>query len=224
MIDPITKHGEYGRVMMEAIFSFFLGFSGWKAYLAVFIALMACGLGLPLPEDVTLFGAGLLAYHGKADVHGMVALSMFAVILGDSFIFWIGARWGSRIRHWGPFRTLLTEERYQFAKQRLQEKGNRVIFSGRFMPGLRAPIFFTAGTLQLPYSVFIFYDGLAAIISVPLIVYSIWYFGDQVDRVIEIIQNVEYGIAAVIVSIVIFIAIKFYWNKAKLKRNLVEKV
>lgn len=202
---------------MEAVFNFFLGFSGWKAYAAVFIALMACGLGLPLPEDITLFGAGVLAYYGKADVHWMVLLSMFSVLLGDSFIFYVGNRWGSKLRKRSPFNKVLSEERYQAAKEKFRLKGNRVIFAGRFMPGLRAPIFFTAGTLHLPYRVFLFYDGFAALISVPAIIYSIWYFGDQIDYVIGVIKRIEHGIVAVILLAVLVGVIKYYMNKSKLE-------
>ncbi len=199
--------------MMQSVFDFFLGFSDWKAYAAVFIALMACGLGLPLPEDITLFGAGVLSYYGKADVHWMVALSMFAVLLGDSFIFYIGSRWGSKLRMRSPFNRILSEERYQAAKARFRVKGNRVIFAGRFMPGLRAPIFFTAGTLHLPYRVFLFYDGFAALISVPAIIYSIWYFGEYMDRVIRIIKNIEYGIVGLILLVGLVVVVKYYKKK-----------
>ncbi len=205
--------------MMDWLFDFFLSFDGWTAYAAVFIALMACGLGLPLPEDVTLFGAGVLAYYGKADVHTMVILSLFAVMLGDSFIFIIGHKWGARLRKRAPFNRFLTEDRYQYAKERFRVKGNRVIFAGRFMPGLRAPIFFTAGTLHLPYRIFAFYNGLAALISVPAIVYSIWYFGDHIDRVIGIIKNIEHGIIGVILLAVAIFVVKHQMNKTK-EKNL----
>ena len=40
----------------------------------------------------------------------------------------------------------------------------------RFMPGLRAPIYFTAGTVGVKFHTFLFYDGLAALVSVPAIV------------------------------------------------------
>src|ERR1700722_20313077 len=36
---------------------------------AVFIALMICGAGLPLPEDITLVAGGVIAGLGSANVH-----------------------------------------------------------------------------------------------------------------------------------------------------------
>ena len=46
-----------------------------------------------------------------------------------------------------------------------------VLFVGRFLPGLRAPIFFTAGSTRVRYWKFFFFDGLAALISVPFFVW-----------------------------------------------------
>lgn len=200
--------------MADQIMNALLVFSGPLAYALIFGALMACGLGLPLPEDITLFAAGLLAFYGSANVHGMVALSMVGVLLGDSIVYFLGHRYGESIRKRGPFKRLLPDERFAGLKERFRQKGNKVIFAGRFMPGLRAPIFFTAGTLHLPYRVFIFYDGLAALLSVPAIVYSVWYFGEHVDKVIKIVKKVQFGIVGVILTIV-FVLVLRAWLKRK---------
>src|SRR5574337_450395 len=58
-----------------------------NGYVAVFIALMICGAGLPLPEDITLVAGGVIAGLGYANVHAMFALAMFGVLLGDCAIF-----------------------------------------------------------------------------------------------------------------------------------------
>lgn len=38
-------------------------------YLAVFVMLLLCGFGLPIPEDITLVAGGIIAGLGYADVH-----------------------------------------------------------------------------------------------------------------------------------------------------------
>lgn len=54
---------------------------------------------------------------------------------------------------------------------------NWVLFVARFLPGLRSPIFLTAGmTRRIPFWRFLLLDGLAALISVPVWVY-LGYFG-----------------------------------------------
>ena len=36
-------------------------------YTAPFVVLLLCGVGLPLPEEVTLLGAGILLYRGEVE-------------------------------------------------------------------------------------------------------------------------------------------------------------
>jgi membrane protein DedA with SNARE-associated domain len=90
-----------------------------------------------------------------------------------------------------------------------------VIFAARFMPGLRTPVFFTSGTLHLPLRVFLFYDGLAALISVPTIVYATYFFGNHVDRVVRWVKRIQFGVIGTIVVIVAVLMLKAYWGRRK---------
>jgi membrane protein DedA with SNARE-associated domain len=97
-----------------------------------------------------------------------------------------------------------------------------MIFAARFMPGLRAPIFFSAGTLHLSPKVFWFYDGMAALISVPLIIGAVYYFGDYMDKVVRVVQGVEHGILFVIVVVVLLVFGKWYFTHRRLKRSEIQ--
>lgn len=206
--------------MSQNLLNYALNFSGPLAYLVVFLALLACGLGLPLPEDITLFAAGLLAYYKSANVHMMVVVGMIGVMLGDSLVFMLGHKYGEKVRKRWPLRKILPDERFLEVKTRFKRKGNKVIFAARFMPGLRAPIFFTAGSLHLPFRIFFFYDGLAALLSVPAIVYSVWYFGEHVDYVVRVIKRVQFGIVGVIAVVASLIAIRYYLKWRQSQREL----
>lgn len=94
-------------------------------------------------------------------------------------------------------------------------RGNKLIFAARFMPGLRAPIFFSAGTLHLPYRVFLFYDGLAALLSVPAIIGAVYYFGDHLEQVVRYIQTAQHGILGVIIVMILLMAAKWFISHRK---------
>jgi membrane protein DedA with SNARE-associated domain len=148
-----------------------------NGYVAVFIALMICGAGLPLPEDVTLVAGGVIAGLGYANVHAMFALAMFGVLLGDSAIFLLGHHYGARIMQWRFVARILTPSRYEKVQHKFARYGNRVLFFGRFLPGMRTTIYLTAGmTHRVSYARFLLLDTLAALISVPIWVY-LGYFG-----------------------------------------------
>ncbi|MDQ6646685.1 MAG: DedA family protein [Pseudomonadota bacterium] len=148
-----------------------------NGYVAVFIALMICGAGLPLPEDVTLIAGGVIAGLGYANVHAMFALAMFGVLLGDSAIFLLGHHYGARIMQWRFVARILTPARYAKVQEKFARYGNRMLFFARFLPGMRTTIYLTAGmTHRVSFARFLLLDTLAALISVPIWVY-LGYFG-----------------------------------------------
>jgi membrane protein DedA with SNARE-associated domain len=184
-------------------------------YVAIFAALLLCGLGLPLPEDIILIAGGILAYYGVCDVWTMIAVGLLGVMIGDGFVFWLGHHYGKKLLHRWPFRIFLDESKIKIIRERLQNHGGKLLFSARFMPGVRSTVFFSTGMLHIPFRKLLIYDGLAALISVPAIVYSIFYFGDFLEKVIRFIKKVEGGIVGVIALLILFFILKHYYRKRK---------
>ena len=203
---------------MDTLVDFLLNFHGPTPYMLIFGILMLCGLGFPMPEDIVLFAAGVLSYYGLSDVYMMIVVSMVGVLGGDSIIFFLGSKYGRKLTKKRFFSRILTEERLIEVQKRFHEKGTRLIFAARFMPGLRAPIFFSAGTLHVPFRTFLLYDGTAALLSVPAIVGLVYYWGDDLDWIMRTIQRAEYGIILVILAVIAAIAGKWYLNRRKLQR------
>lgn len=189
--------------------------TGPLPYVVVFVLLLACGLGLPMPEDIVLFVAGLLSYYGSANVWVMIAVCFSGVLIGDGFVFFIGARYGRKVTKFSMVKRILPPRRLRLVRKKLHQSGSRVIFAARFMPGLRTPIFFSAGTLHLPFRTFLFFDGFAALISVPTIIYAIYHFGSHVDRAIRVIKRLQFGVVGTIVVIALIWIVKSWWAHKK---------
>jgi len=168
-------------------------------YLAVFAMLLVCGLGVPVPEDVTLVTGGVIAGLGYANVDTMVAVGMAGVLLGDGMVFTLGRFQGQRVMGLPGFRKVLTPERFAKAQEAFERWGRWVMFVARFLPGLRTPVFFTAGTTRrVSFPTWLLMDGLAALISVPVWVY-VGYLGAQNwDWMFRMIHRFQYGILALL--------------------------
>ena len=139
------------------LMEYLLGFTGNFAYLVIFFFLLACGLGLPIPEDILLIAAGVLAYYEVIDLTLAIAVCLVGVVVGDITVYFLGAKYGRKLTNRAFFSSVLPPHRLDRVKMKLHKYGNKLIFSARFMPGLRAPIFFTAGTLHLPFRIFLFW-------------------------------------------------------------------
>jgi membrane protein DedA with SNARE-associated domain len=171
-----------------------LGAYAWLAGI-----LLLCGLGLPIPEDISLIAAGYFSWLGVLNVHKAFLVCFAAVVLGDSSAFLMGRFFGRRVLASALTRRYFTPRRQLRVRAYFRKFGSKVVLVGRFTPGLRFTIFFTAGTLHLRSSVFLIYDFSAAAFSVPVLVYSAWFFGGQIDSVISFARRTEHGILAALV-------------------------
>jgi membrane protein DedA with SNARE-associated domain len=158
--------------------------------------LILCGLGLPIPEDISLICAGYLAHLAVVDIHTVFILCFSAVLLGDSLAFGMGWWFGQAILRWKSTQRYFTPRKQRRVRAYFRKFGSKVIFIARFLPGLRFSIFFSAGMLRVKPTVFVIYDTLAAVVSVPALVYLAYYFGDHIDHVIAWSRRSEYGILA----------------------------
>jgi membrane protein DedA with SNARE-associated domain len=187
-----------------------LGYLTSHVYAKLVGILLLCGLGLPIPEDISLISAGYLAHLGTVDLHAVFLVCFAAVLAGDSMAFAMGRLFGTRLlatrfghRYFSPRRQLRV--RAYFRKY-----GSKVVFIARFLPGLRFSIFLSAGMLHVRPIVFIVFDAMAALLSVPTLVYLAWFFGDNIDHVIKWAKRSEYGILVLVGIAVLFIGLKLY--------------
>src|SRR5438045_637371 len=117
---------------MDFLVDFLLNFYGPVHYLIIFGVLLLCGFGLPVPEDITLIVAGVISYYGLTNVHLMVLIAFFGVMIGDSTIFFLGSKYGNKLTKTGPFSRVLTPDRLAAVKKRFKKRGNKILFADRF--------------------------------------------------------------------------------------------
>jgi membrane protein DedA with SNARE-associated domain len=170
--------------------------------------LLLCGLGLPVPEDLSLISAGYLAHLGIVNVHTVFLVCFAAVLGGDCLAFTLGRLFGSRLLASHLAQRVFRPRKQIRVRAYFRKFGSKVIFIARFLPGLRFSIFLSAGTLRVRPSVFLTYDALAALVSVPTLVYLSWVFGEHIDHVVSWVRRSEYGILVVVLLAVVWIAVK----------------
>jgi len=175
-------------------------------YPILFGTLLLSGFGLPIPEDVPLIAAGILADHGGMSVPmASLTLGVF-VLLRDGIVFTFGYRWGDKLlEHPWPAR-VLRRELVDKATERIRKNGVLAVAVGRFLPGLRGAVFFAAGTSKVPPLQFLAVDALAAVVSLPLFVWIGYAFSSNyaaIELAVGRLRFVLLGIAVVAVVAVI---------------------
>ncbi|MFU2113594.1 DedA family protein [[Pasteurella] aerogenes] len=195
---------------MDALIGFFTDYG----YFAVFFVLVICGFGVPIPEDITLVSGGVISGLGYANPHTMLVVSMFGVLIGDSTMYWLGRIYGTKILRFRPIRKMLTLKRLKSVREKFDKYGNRVLFSARFLPGLRAPIYMISGiTRRVSFTRFILIDFIAAIISVPIWVYLGYFGASNLDWLHEQIKRGQTVIYVFVALLALFLFWK--WKQSK---------
>lgn len=206
------------------MFAFLEAFFVQYGYAAVFAVLMACGFGVPIPEDVTLVTGGVISGLGYANVHIMVVVGMLGVLAGDGFMFAAGRIWGHKILKFKPVSRVMTPKRYAQVQEKFDKYGNWVLFVARFLPGLRTPIYITAGiSRKISYFRFLMMDGLAALISVPFWIYLGDYGAHNIDWLMSKVHSFQSGLFTVI-GIGTAVLLYFWWKKRRRTQFFHEKL
>lgn len=198
------------------IFTLLETFFANYGYIAVFLVLIACGMGLPIPEDITLVTGGVMAGLGNANAHVMVVVGLAGVLIGDGLMFTAGRVLGHRILRFRPIARVMTPKRYAQVQEKFEKYGNWVLFVARFLPGLRTPIFISAGiSRKVSYLRFWIMDGLAACLSVPLWVYLGAYGAENIDWLMRKVHQFQAGVIILLITGIALIL--FFWYRRRLR-------
>jgi membrane protein DedA with SNARE-associated domain len=170
---------------------------------SVLLALLIAGVGVPLPEDLTLLGAGYLAWRGDAPLALMWTVGLFGIVAGDSMLYWIGRKLGPRLSRHKWLSHHLTPARLERVSRFFQRHGAKAVFLARWAAGARGAFYLTAGTMKLGYRRFLAFDLLAASLSATLWVLLGWRFGGHIDKLRHVVKRVEHWIflAALLVGL-----------------------
>jgi membrane protein DedA with SNARE-associated domain len=150
-----------GAVMVQGLVEHF-------TYAGLFAVLFLAGLGLPVPEEVPILAAGVLAH--QAVVRWWIALPVCVagVLAGDVVLYGVGRRWGEGILRWRLVRRVLTPEREETLRAAYRGHEVKILFTARHVTGLRAAAFLTAGIAGVPFWKFLAVDAGAATLGVPV--------------------------------------------------------
>jgi membrane protein DedA with SNARE-associated domain len=127
-------------------------------YVLVFIVVFLNNVGVPLPGETILLGAGFILGKNAISLWQPVTAGTAACFLGGICSFWLGKRLGhGRLE---KIRWLhLTPERMKWPEQFFKRHGARTVFIARFIflfPPVVANLL--AGMSKMPWRTFLFYN------------------------------------------------------------------
>jgi membrane protein DedA with SNARE-associated domain len=160
-------------------------------YLGVFAALVAAGVGFPMPEEIPIVTAGALAGHAAQDADSslrwwiLLPVCILGVVISDMLLYLVGRVFGVGVLKFPLVARVLPQQRLQHIRRNFRRYGVLILLFARFLPGIRSPIFLTAGIMRLSWRRFLLADGLYAIPGVSLLFFLAYWFTDQFRDLVE---------------------------------------
>jgi membrane protein DedA with SNARE-associated domain len=146
--------------------------------IAIFVMVYLESLGSPVPGETGVIAASLLASKGELSILTLYPAVLFAAILGDFTGYLIG-RVGGRavLQKFGPY-IGLTPAVLSTIESRFQQGGLWIVTFARFVPVLRQLNGLVAGSLGLPWHLFLMAQSLGALMWTSLYCLGPYFFSE----------------------------------------------
>ena len=188
-------------------------------YAVLFGLLFACGLGLPLPEDIPLLIAGALVAKGKMDWIYAGVFAWSGIIGGDCVLYYLGKRYGLEITRVPFVGKHLTKQRIERAEEFFTRYGVWVVAVGRLFAGIRGAMVVAAGATRFNFIKFVVADGIAALVSGGLFVLLGYWLGQNMGALLNRIDNVKHWVTIAIILLAIVAGIWYWLRRRKLRQQ-----
>jgi len=186
------------------------------SYIAVAFVLFIAGLGAPIPEDIPLIYGGVMSGRGMMNPYIHFLVSMAFILIGDLCLYGIGRRISRNAETPSKWQKVLTPERQAKVQGLFDKYGSWAVFFGRFVAGVRAAVFLSAGMARFPVGKFILFDLMAAAISVPVWIWIGYVASKNWESVAEQAQKYQFMILGVLLVLVV---IGFVFLKRRRRRQ-----
>ena len=187
----------------------------YSPYVGILAALCLGSLGAPIPEEIPVVTAGVLARQEVVRWWLALPLCVVGVLSGDIALYWIGRHWGEHVLELRLVRRVLDPARREKLTAAYRKNGLIIVFAARHVMGLRAAAFLTAGVARIPFWKFLAVDGAAIGYGVPLNFTLAYLFADRVHELLANVYRIDRWIAVLaVVAAAGWIGV-FVWRRSR---------
>lgn len=173
-------------------------------YLGVALLMFIETVFPPIPSEVIMPVAGLVAARGQMSLPLVITFGTAGAMLGN-FVWYAGANWlgierfRPIIERYGRWLTVDWEE-VERARRLFDKHGGGLVFVGRMLPTVRSLVSIPAGLLHMPLLPFLFWSTLGSTIWTGGLATAGYLLGAKFGEIDRYIGPVSTGIIVLLVA------------------------
>lgn len=163
----------------------------------IFGLLLLAGLNIPISEDVMNFTTGFLASQNPEHFYQLYFALLMGCYWSDVIAYSLGRFVGPSLFRIKWFSKMVTVDRLDRINHFFNRYGMITLIVGRFIPGIRNPLFMSCGLSRMNMAKFMIADLIAAFLSVTFYFYLYYTFGEAIKETIQRANIVIFAVAVV---------------------------
>ncbi len=183
------------------------------SYFAIVLLLVGASFGFPVPKNLTMLVAGVLAAKGMLNLFYVITFSITGTVLGDLSLYALGRHYGLRVIKLPALSKMYSEKRFRKLQDMFKSRGAMAIIWARFTPVIRTGIYLAAGTARYRITSFILLDLLTAVFLCPPICLLGYVSYGELQKLESGVNTVQMIIALAILIVISIAALRYFWVK-----------
>jgi membrane-associated protein len=219
LVDIVSSIPDSPRGILRFVMNLLLT----HGYVVIFIGAALDNFGLPASGDVVLFAGGWFSNIGRATLPLVMLYGFAGALASDNAVYWIGRIGGrtliERVLKMRLLRFLINENNLARVEHYFESHGGKMVFVGRFGPGLRSMTPLFAGVSRMTYYRFLPYNLAAA--AVWAVAYTLvgYVFGSYWSNLLTVAKSFGYGILLLVILALVGILIRRYRGGTKRRED-----
>lgn len=115
----------------------------------------------------------------------LLPVCILGVVFSDILLYAMGRYLGEWLMKRPWMARVLPSHKRRHTEENFHRYGVSILIIGRLMPGIRAPLFLTAGSMRLPLPRFLLADGIGAVVGNSLFFFLGFWLGDSIKSLVE---------------------------------------
>lgn len=195
--------------MLEHFATFVQDFVARVGYPGLFLLITLESTLVPIPSELVMPFAGVLASHGTFSLPVILIINTTAALLGSGISYWIGAAGGKPLLlKYGKF-ALIRKHDIEMTERYFANHGKATILVARFLPIIRHIISVPAGIARMPLVPFFTQTFIGSTIWGSVLILLGYHFGDGFLETAKKVKHVDLVIGVLILGVLVALAIRF---------------